>query len=106
MGFLFRLAVFVGFLSLAFAAGYWLGDHRLDDVSDHVKSLKDELTDKTASIDRPKSLSQYVEDGACSGMVRCKAEQGIPSSVTDKCCFPPERTGSYVSTQGRLTTQL
>jgi len=52
MGFLFRSAVFMGFLALAFTAGYWLGDHRLDDVSDHVKGLKDELADKTASIDR------------------------------------------------------
>ncbi|MBI3608368.1 MAG: hypothetical protein HY207_10395 [Nitrospirae bacterium] len=52
MGFLFRTAVFTGFLALAFAAGYWLGAHRLDVVSDHVKALKNELADKTASLDR------------------------------------------------------
>ena len=52
MGFLFRSAVFVGFLALAFAAGYWLGDHRLDDVADRFAALKGDLAEKTASLDR------------------------------------------------------
>ena len=51
MGFLFRSAVFVGFLALAFSAGYWLGDHRLDGVADRLAALKGDLAEKTASLD-------------------------------------------------------
>ncbi len=51
-----------------------------------------------------RSVSEYERGGARSGMVRCKAERGIPSSVTDKCCFPPQRTGSYVRRDSEATT--
>jgi uncharacterized membrane protein YccC len=52
MGGFFKALAFAGCLALAFYAGYWLGDHRLDDVTAHVKSLQSELEEKTAAIDR------------------------------------------------------
>jgi hypothetical protein len=52
MGGFFKALAFTGCMALAFYAGYWLGDHRLDDVTAHVKSLSDEVSDKTAAIDR------------------------------------------------------
>lgn len=52
MGGAFKTIVLAGCLALAFAAGYWLGNHRLDDVTAHVTSLKQELGEKTAKIDR------------------------------------------------------
>lgn len=52
MGGVFKTIVLAGCLALAFAAGYWLGNHRLDDVTAHVTSLKEELGEKTAKIDR------------------------------------------------------
>lgn len=52
MGGLFKAIVFSGCLAVAFVAGYWLGNHRLDDVTEHVTSLKEELGAKTAAIDR------------------------------------------------------
>ncbi len=41
-----------------------------------------------------RSVSEYGRGGACSGMVRCKAERGIP----------PERTDSYVRRDSEATT--
>src|SRR3990167_2480257 len=52
MGFLFRSAVFLGFIALAFAAGYWLGDHRLDDVADRLASLQGDPGGKKPSLSR------------------------------------------------------
>ncbi len=52
MGGFFKALVFAGCLALAFYAGYWLGDHRLDDVTAHVKALQEDLEAKTAAIDR------------------------------------------------------
>jgi hypothetical protein len=52
MGGILKAVFFAGCLALAFAAGYWLGDHRLDDVTSHITSLKEELGKKTAAIDQ------------------------------------------------------
>lgn len=49
---MFKAAVFMGFLAAAFYAGYWLGDHRLDDVRERVATISGELRDKTAALDR------------------------------------------------------
>lgn len=49
---LIKAGIFMAMLGVTFALGYWLGDHRLDDVSQRMSSISTEVADKTAALDR------------------------------------------------------
>lgn len=96
-GFLKTLA-FAGCLALAFYAGYWLGDHRLDDVTAHVKSLQDEVEKKTAAIDREMVALKRREALAQTREALARAREALANKnfgdAEDEVRLAAERVGS------------
>src|SRR3989304_3699063 len=105
MGFLFRSAVFMGFLALAFAAVYWLGDHRLDDVADRLAALKGDLAEKTSSLDRDVAvLKRRAALAEARGAVN-RAGEAL-GRVSAAACARSNRASrpSFVAWRGRSTS--
>jgi uncharacterized membrane protein YccC len=100
MGGFFKALVFAGCLALAFYAGYWLGDHRLDDVTAHVKSLQSELGKKTAAIDREMVALKRRETLAQAREALARAREALANKnfgdAEEEIRLAAERIGSLV----------
>jgi hypothetical protein len=98
MGGFFKALVFAGCLALAFYAGYWLGDHRLDDVTAHVQSLHQELEKKTAAIDREMVALKRREALAQAREALARAREALANKnfgdAEDEIRLAAERVGS------------
>lgn len=113
MGGFLKAVAFAGCLALAFYAGYWLGDHRLDDVTEHVKSLGNDVREKTAAIDREMVALKRREALAQAREALARAREAVAEKnfgdAEDELRLASERIGALArdaaaSTKAALTS--